>query len=332
MRSPLLSLGAKARLLAEALRGPREGARSETLERFVTRRFGSGIAERFLVPFTRGIYGADPSRLGAGDAFPTLVALERRRGSVLRALLSRRGGVPRQALRVEGGMGRLPEAIAAALGKRAWAGARVEALAPPPAAPGAPLELTLGAGDRVLAREVVLAVPPPRQAALIRPFAPHLADAVGAVRATPIAVVALGLPPGNPALPPGFGFLCARESGARILGATFASHLAPEVAPAGHALATVFLGGSEDRDALVLSDAALARVAVDDLSRALGGRVAPDLADVHRMPQALPLFSPGHRGRMALLQAALSRWGVRLSGSHVTGVALDACVAPPTGS
>jgi oxygen-dependent protoporphyrinogen oxidase len=180
----------------------------------------------------------------------------------------------------------------------------------------------------VRAREVVLAVPPPRQAALVRPFAPLAAEALGAVRSTPIAVVTLGLPPGNPPLPAGFGVLRGRGSGARILGATFASHLGPEVAPPGHGLASVYLGGSEDAAALDLTDQELVATASRDLGRALGGPLAPDLADVHRWPRAIPLFSPGHRGRIAALQAALSRWRLRLSASHVTGVALDACVAP----
>jgi oxygen-dependent protoporphyrinogen oxidase len=207
----------------------------------------------------------------------------------------------------------------------------VKAIAPPP--PGereAPVTLTLGAGDRVLAREVVLATTAQRQADLLRPFAPSQAEALGNVAYTPLAVVAVGLPPGNPAVPEGFGFLSAVRSRARILGATFLSRLSDDVAPPGHDLVLVFLGGSEDPQALDLPDDALSDVALADLSRALGGDVEPDLVDVRRLPRAIPLFSPGHRGRMAALQAHVSRWRLRLSGSHVTGVALDACAAPGT--
>ena len=75
LTSPLLSVGAKLRALLELTRAPRQGARAETLYDFVTRRFGRAVAERFLVPFTSGIYGAHPRRLGAADAFPSLVAL-----------------------------------------------------------------------------------------------------------------------------------------------------------------------------------------------------------------------------------------------------------------
>lgn len=330
LASPLLSLGAKVRLLAELLRGPRGGARTETLERFVARRFGPAVARRFLVPFTRGVYGAHPARLGAGDAFPVLAALERRRGSVLRGLRGRRSGAPREVRLVEGGTEALPRAIAAALGERLWRDAGVRALSPaPPGEPEAPLVLTLAAGDRVAAREVLLATPAAAQAALLGPFAPIEAEALGAVVYTPIAVVALGLPPGNPRVPEGFGFLADARSRARILGATFHSRLSDAVAPPGHELVLAFLGGTEDRGALDLDDTALADLAAADLARALGGRVRPDLVDVHRWPRAIPLFAPGHRGRMAALQARLARHRVRLSGSHVTGVSLDACCARP---
>lgn len=336
LASPLLPLGAKLRLLTEPLRGPRRGSRSESLFAFVARRFGPAVAERFLVPFTSGVYGAHPARLGAGDAFPLLPALERRRGSVVKGLIARareqRGGGPRSrraVLLVEGGTEALVQALARALGERLWLGAGVRSLAPAdPDDPGAPATLTLAAGDRVQAREVLLAAPAGRQADLLAPFAPQLAEVLAGVRYTPIAVVAVGLPPGNPPVPEGFGFLRGHRTRARILGATFHSRLSDAVAPPGHDLVLCFLGGSEDPGALERPDDELRDLALHDLGRALGGALRPDLVDVQRWPRAIPLFAPGHRGRMAEVQAALSRWSLRLSGSHITGVGLDACVAP----
>ncbi len=321
LTSPLLGLGAKVRALLELTRAPRQGARSETLYGFVTRRFGRDIAERFLVPFTSGIYGAHPRRLGAADAFPSLVALERRRGGVLRGLKAEASGTQREVLLLEGGMEALPLAIARALGARVRTGAAVHGLA----SDAEGVTLTLSSGENLRAREVLLATPAPRQASLLETTAPRVAEALAGVRSTPIAVVALGLPPGNPVVPDAFGFLRGAGSPARILGATFHSRLTPHVAPAGHELVLVFAGGSEDRTALDLSDTALADVALADLGHALGGRLTPDLVDVFRWPHALPLFSPGHRARMAAAQAALAPKRISLSGSHISGVGLDAC-------
>jgi oxygen-dependent protoporphyrinogen oxidase len=320
----LLSGGAKLRALGELLRGPREGSRSETLFAFVARRFGRDVADRFLVPFTSGIYGAHPSRLGAADAFPGLPAMERGRGSVLRGLMSRAGGTRREVLLADGGMQSIPDALGRALGSRVRLEAPVAALEPLPERESL-LRVVLASGEALDAREVVLATTAPTQARLLAPLAPHVAETLLAVRSTPLAVVSVGLPPGDPPLPESFGFLAGHASGARILGATFPSRLSDQVAPPGHGLASVFVGGSERPDALALSDAALAELALSDLSRALGGALHPDLVDVVRYPAAIPLFTPGHRGRMAAAQARLARFGITLSGSHVTGVGLDAC-------
>jgi len=321
LTSSLLSVGAKVRALLELTRAPRQGAHAETLYGFITRRFGRAVAERFLVPFTSGIYGAHPRRLGAADAFPSLVALERRRGGVLKGLRAEASTTQREVLLLEGGMEALPLAVVHALGARVRMSAPVRGLAPDREG----VTLSLASGESLRAREVLLATPAPRQAALLEASAPRVAEALGGVRSTPIAVVALGLPPGNPAVPDAFGFLRGAGSRARILGATFHSRLTPDVAPAGHELVLVFAGGSEDRAALDLSDTALADVALSDLGQALGGRLAPDLVDVFRWPHALPLFSPGHRARMAVAQAALAPKRIALAGSHISGVGLDAC-------
>lgn len=324
--SPLLGPGAMLRIAAEALRGPRPGGPGETLEGFVRRRFGATVARNLLRPFTAGVYGAHPARLGAADAFPRLVALERRRGSVLRGLLALRGGAGgRQVRVVDGGTGRLVDALVAALGADLDLGVRAEALAP--GGPWARVRLSTGA--TVSAAEVVLAIPAGAQARLLAPHLPVEAETLASVPYTPLAVVAVGFRcDRGPRPPEGFGFLRGARTRGRILGATFNSRLAPATAPAGHDLVTVYAGGTEDPGFVDLSDDAAGAVVLADLSRALGGRIVPDLVDVWRWPRAIPLLAPGHRGRMAAVQAAADAHRVRLLGAHVTGVSLEQCVTP----
>jgi protoporphyrinogen/coproporphyrinogen III oxidase len=321
LRTRLLGIGDRLRALAEVVRAPRRARDAETLDAFVRRRFGSAVAERFLAPFTNGVYGAHPRRLGAADAFPSLVALEARRGSILRGLAAEGGPGRRHVLVPPDGMESLPRALGAALGPRAVTRAAVRTIVPR----GEVVEVRTADGVAYVAREVVLSVPPPRQAALLEPFAPHVGEILDAVAATPIAVIALGLPAGHAPLPEAFGFLRGRGARTRVLGATFASRIAPTAAPEGHGLALVYLGGSEDPEALALDDARLADLAVEGLGGALGTRLTPDLVHVIRHPQAIPLFAPGHRSRMARAQSLLARWRIRLAGAHVSGVGLDAC-------
>ncbi len=331
LRSSLLPVSARVRFLAElvtpARREDARGGRLETLHAFVTRRFGPHVAETFLRPFTSGIHGAAPERLGAADAFPMLAAMEARHGGVMRGLMRRARSGKRAVQLVEGGMQRLPEQIAAALGDRVRTGApvtRVEA-----GKLTSPAAVVLENGERLEAGEVELAVPAPDQAALLRAAASEVADGLAGVAYVPMLVLALGWThETGPALPPAFGFLATRTGRLRILGATFRSCLAPALAPTGHSFVSVYLGGSEDPAALELDDDEVVRVACRDLGYALGQAPKPTFSALRRIPQAIPLFAPGHRGRMAALQARLDADRIRLSGSHITGVALDRCCAP----
>jgi oxygen-dependent protoporphyrinogen oxidase len=318
VESPLFGLGATLRLLAEAARGPRRPGRSETLHGFVRRRFGVVPAERLLRPFTSGVYAAAPERLGAADAFPTLAVMEQRRGSVLRGMLAARTNTRREVVVPEDGMETLVRRMAASLDAR---------LASPVTGVRAGGVVECADGSRHEGGSVVLAVPADRQASLLRPLLSDVADALDLVPYVPLAVVALGVRRGVPEVPDAFGFLRLPGRHGRILGATFLSRIDPSAAPEGHDLLNVYLGGSEDPGVLDLPDERLCDVVLRDVGRALGGRVEPVLLDVHRWPRAIPLLTPGHRGRLARLAALAEPLGVRLLGSHVTGIGVHRCAA-----
>jgi len=326
-QSPLLPFGSKVRVFGELLRGPRRVDSGETLHQFVRRRFGLGIAEAFLRPFTSGIYGASPDRLGAADAFPKLKAMERRRGSVLKALIAERTGAKREVLLPVDGTASIPRAVADALGDAVRLDTVVGRIAP--GSRDAPAVVQLEGGERIEADELTLAIRAYAQAELVRETHPQWADLLSAVPYVPIAVVAVGFRRERaPDVPQGFGFLRGHDARARILGATFNSKLNPAVAPEGCELLTAFVGGSEDPEAVALSDEDLRTCVVGDLGRALGGRIRPDLVHIQRWPRAIPLFAPGHRARLARASAALGDARIRLLGSHVTGVSLNDCCAP----
>ncbi len=326
VRSELGPWGA-LRAISEMTRGRRRVNGGESLHTFVRRRFGAGTAESLLRPFTSGIYGAAPERLGAADAFPRLAAFERRRGSILRALLAARGGARREVLVASGGTESIPRAVARALGTRVRLGEPVRRLEL--GDDDRPAVIELDSGERTAAREVTLAIPAWAQAALLAEHHPHVAQVLDTINYAPIAVVALGFPAGRAEVPDGFGFLRGPRSRARILGATFNARLNPEdVAPEQRELLTVFLGGTDDPGALDLEDDALRAIVIRDIGAALGGRVEPELFDVRRWPRAIPMAAVGHRGRMARAAAALEAGRVRLLGSHVTGISVNDCCRP----
>lgn len=323
--SGLLSPLAAARVGLEPLLGRRRAQGAESLHRFVRRRFGRSVADGLLTSFTAGIYGSDPRDLGAADAFPGLAAMEGERWRVLPALLRRAARNPRRIRTFRGGMAALPRAMAEALGDSLRLSTPVRSVA----ARGDGVDVETGRGDRVRARDLVLATTAREQAALVATRSAEAAEILAAVRYVPMVVAAVGIPPGgSPAIPRGFGFLRGRGTRARILGASFPSVIDPSCAPASHALLTVYLGGGGDPEVLGWDDGRIAGQAEHDLARALGGRVSPDLVSVHRVERAIPMASPGHRARMARAQALLAPHRIRLSGSHVVGVGVAACTEP----
>lgn len=332
LTTPLLSSGARLRALTEVLRPARraEVLQHETLSAFITRRFGRAITETFLRPFTSGIYGASPDHLGAADAFPQLVAMEQRYGSVLKGMArkAREGGGGKREIRLAPeGMQALPRAIAHALGSAVETGVRVTRLRARTEEEGPIADLE--DGRRIAADEIVLAVPACAQADLLRTIEPALAEQLAAIPYVSLGVAAVGFPARRgPRVPPGFGFLRAADAKARILGATFRSQLLAGLAPPDHELLTVYFGGSEDEALLDEPDKLIRQQVLDDLASALGGRVRPTFYAMRRIRRPIPLFAPGHRGRMAAATARMLPRGIRLLGSHITGISLDHCVAP----
>ena len=335
LRTRLLTLRGKLRALGELVRGRDVPPPGETLFDFVARRFGHEIADGFLRPFTNGIYGCAPERLGAADAFPKLVALEQRRGGVLRGLMA--GGLggsasaqpkqKRQVLMPVDGMAAVPRAVAETLGDAVETGVEVARIEP--GSVDAPARVHTADGRTLEAETLVLATRASAQAALLEASHPEQAGVLAAVTYVPMVVCAVGYPRGKgPDLPEGFGFLRGPKSDARILGATFNSRLNPAVAPEGGSLLTAFIGGSEDTAAVDLDDDTLRSTVLADLARALGAPIEPALFEVTRWRGAIPMFAPGHRARMAAANAALGDARIHLLGSHVTGVSLNDCCRP----
>ena len=85
MSSSLFSEKGKRQILAEEDTPPRIDDRDESLASFVRRRFGLECLERVGGPLMGGIYVADPEKLSMKTAFPQLLALEKKYGSLIKA-------------------------------------------------------------------------------------------------------------------------------------------------------------------------------------------------------------------------------------------------------
>ena len=78
-------------VLSEPFRKKQRDAEDESVDSFVSRRFGASFAENVLSALVHGIYAGDTRQLSVRSVFPSLWNMEQHRGSVVLSMLS--GGV-----------------------------------------------------------------------------------------------------------------------------------------------------------------------------------------------------------------------------------------------
>lgn len=306
IRSPVVSPVGKARMLLDVLIPARRPAGDESLGRFVRRRLGREALDRLAQPLLGGIYGADPERLSLAATMPRFMDMERRHGSVIRALLAR----PSQAsgaryglfFSLRDGMQTLVDALAEHISDPR-PDTSVQDLA----------ELDSDA--------VCLAVPLPEIARLL----PRLA--LPKVEYSSVATVNFGFRRSQlPRLPQGAGFVVPKVEGRTIMACTLSSQKFAGRSPSDRVLLRAFIGGMLSQAALELPDTELIAAALNDLRGLLGIEGEPEHVWLNRMPCSMPQYEVGHVGGVARLEAQLPRH-VALAGNGYRGVGIPDCIA-----
>ena len=327
----LLSWRGKLRLTLERVVPRRRAEGDESLGAFLRRRFGREVMERFAGPVLAGIYLADPETLSLAATFPQFAEIERRHGSVLRAMAGGGGrGVPAPAaarVSFAGGVGELADALAAALEGSATATLRTGCAVAALAAAGDGWSLTLGDGSELRAAAVVLATPAYVTAPLVAPHAPETAARLAAIRHVSTASVTLGYRESDLSTPlDGFGFVVPAAEGRGITACTWSSAKFAGRAEPGRALLRAFLGGPRGERWLECDDEGLVAIARRELADLMGLTAEPLLTAVHRHRHGTPQYEVGHRERIEAAEAALPA-GLHLAGSAYHGIGIPDCIA-----
>jgi oxygen-dependent protoporphyrinogen oxidase len=333
LRSPLLSSGAKWRLLREPFvaRGHPE---TESVAEFVARRLGDEVVRALVGPFLTGVYAGDEFQLAAEAVFPSLVEHERRRGSITLGALA--GAFDRKAPRglpgtwsARGGLGELVRGMAEGLRRRPQCGTTVLELAADGDAWRASLR-TRGREETLRARCVVIATPAYAAAELLRS---HVAEAAGWLASlvySPMVSLALGVrPEALRTRAEGFGFLVPRAEGLGLLGCLFMSELFGGRAPEGRQLLQAMLGGTRSPELVEQADDALTQQLFEELDTVLGLREEPERIRIQRWPRAVPQPAVGHNARVASLRRDLRARapGLALVGNYLDGVSVADSIA-----
>jgi protoporphyrinogen/coproporphyrinogen III oxidase len=329
LTTPLFSLPAKVRLLAEPfIRRAPDGV-EESIAQFAQRRLGQEFLDYAIDPLVAGVYAGNPRELSVSQAFPKLLALEQRYhslflGQILGAHTRKRSGqVSKQNAKrfsFDDGLQVLVDALQASLEGEIETFAPMRCLWPTE-------EGWLVKAEQndwkpaVECSAVVLALPSHKIAALDIRTTPALNVAsLAEVSYPPVASVVLGFRRADVAHPlDGFGMLIPRKEGFHILGALFSSSLFPHRAPAGEVAITCYIGGARNPLLPFIPPKALTEITLKDLETILGVRGQPTFQHVTVYRQAMPQYNLG----FGKFRSLMSDMEVQAPGLFVAGQARD---------
>ena len=332
LTTPLLSFGAKLRLVTEPFRKAPPPPSEESLSELVRRRLGQEVVDYLLNPVAAGVYAGDPDHLSAAHAMPSIGALEARYGSLVGGGLQMMRGRHHSSGEPEGrlfsfreGMAAIPRALARRLGPAIRLGARVTRIAPS----GAGWSVSSDGSAGVMTQHfdsVICAAPAHVFSQVV--FAGEAEEqwaTLADVHYAPVAVVVSGFARRDVSHPlDGFGALVPAVEHRRTLGTLFSSTLFPGRAPEGFVTLTTFLGGERQPEIALASETAITEAADTDLRDLLGARGKVVFRRIARYPRAIPQYRVGY-GRIKDAGDELERAnpGFVLAGSHRNGVALN---------
>ena len=360
IKSNLLSLRGKLRILKEPLIPARRSDEEESVASFARRRIGREAAERMVAPFVSGIYAGDAEKLSVLAAFPRLANLEtgygglfrgalakareaRRAKESARAALDKAAPARRRLISFQSGMESLPAALASRLGEDLMTGVGDLRLCAPglgfknqdsdaadfPAGPrpGRFVLETERAGA-IACERVIIAAPALSAASIVAPLSDELRRLLEEVYYPPLSIIYLSYD--EAAIKTrldGFGFLVPPGERMSILGCVWNSSLFKGRAPKGKALLTLFIGGARNPDGARLADAEMVSLAHSELQKILGISSEPQLIAITRWERAIPQYNLGHAPRVRRIEALLKNTpGLHLIGNYLHGVSTGDCV------
>lgn len=269
LTSDVVGPAAKLRLALEPLtRGPDP---AERVRRFFERKLGTELYQAVAGPLYGGLYASDPADMVVGLSLgPVLAELGVRR-SLLVPLLRRGGGVrPPRACTFRRGMEALTDALARSIGERLRLDAPVRGVRPD----GAGWRLAIDDGG-IEADAVVLTVPAPDAANLLRGAEPALARRLASLRYNPLAVVHLEAETDLR----GLGFQVALDEPLALRGVTYNDSLFGR-----ERLYTTFLGGARRPDVADMPEERAAELAEKEFALCTGYDARTVSVGAQRMP------------------------------------------------
>jgi oxygen-dependent protoporphyrinogen oxidase len=338
VRTRLFSWPGKIRMGLDLVLPRRRGGPDESVGAFMRRRLGREAVERLAEPLLGGIYAGNVDALSLRQAFPQLLELEEKYGSLIRGTLAQKAkhpppkdGKPASVFySLLGGMGELVETLARSVDKLGGVirvGAEVEAVTEGDG--DARLRVVVrGDSEAVPADDVILCAPAYAQADALDGIDRELSRLLRQIPYVSTATVAVAFPRADvPHALDASGLILPKGEKREVLATTFVSSKWVGRAPEDVALLRVFVGGYRDPGALQQSDDELVAMARRELAALVGVRARPLLARVFRYDRGNAQPSIGHPERLAKMRSlARQHPGLHLAGAAFDGVGIPDCI------
>lgn len=302
---------------------------------YVAERLGREVVDRLIEPLLGGVYAGDAYRISMRSAVPQLFQVAKTHTSLTEGVreIQAKAAANQQTgpvfMGIEGGVGSLPLAVAESVRAR---GGEIVTDAPVTELRREGAEgWRVVAGDRVLhADSVVVAVPAPAAARLLRTEAPEAATDLAAVEYASMALVTLAYRRTDTDLPAGSGFLVPPVDGRTVKASTFASQKWGWIADENPDVVVLrtSVGRYGETAILEREDAELVDVSRHDLREATGLDARPLETRVTRWTDGLPQYPVGHHARVARIREHIAKVpGLAVCGAQYDGVGIPACIA-----
>ncbi|WP_432153238.1 protoporphyrinogen oxidase [Streptomyces tricolor] len=302
---------------------------------YVAARLGREVVDRLVEPLLGGVYAGDAYRISMRSAVPQLFQAARTHTSLTEGVreIQAKAAAQQQTgpvfMGIAGGVGQLPLAVAASV--RARGGDILTGTPARELRREAAGGWRITAGERVLhADAVIVAVPAPAAAGLLRAESPAAAAELSAVEYASMALVSLAYRRADLSLPAGSGFLVPPVDGRTIKAATFASQKWGWIAEEDPDVVVLRTSVGRYGETAVLGrdDADLVEISRHDLREATGLDAVPLESRVTRWTDGLPQYPVGHHARVARVRERIAALpGLAVCGAQYDGVGIPACIA-----
>ncbi len=337
--TPILSPLGKLRCALEYFLPPRGDDEDESMASFVRRRLGREAFERLVEPLVGAVYAADLEKLSVEATLPRFREMERKHGSLIRAMRSqmaqRRREEKGQAVEsgarfsmfvtLRRGMSSLVDAIAEKLTPEAIRLAtEVKRLTPQ----GRRWLVELADGQPEAFDAVVVAAPSHAAAELLRPHDEKLADELLSITHSGTAIASFGFDHRQigHALD-GMGIVVPAMENSPILACSLSSRKYPHRAPEGKVLLRVFVGGSRWPELATMDESELTPWILGELAKLLDIDGQPLYSSMARWPRSMPQYHVGHKQLVARIEHRMAHIaGIELAGNAYRGVGIPDCI------